>query len=211
MHERVKMNYLTLSWRRSLSYRNQTIDLLCKSMDWFLYDSDLRHGRVKNGIKLKTDPPRTFWHTNGDRFSRFHLENLDPVFPLKATQRRPLGLPGLLVSMGLSDISEIKRIKPFYIKLFLANTKLQITFSSSLIGLSQMKSSDFKRNISRISSVEGTLYLTHCIALASFFTPWKHQKNKVFLFSGGIERGQWRERVELNNDDIIKFPSTNLP
>ena len=38
--------YLTLSWRRSLSYRNQFIDLLSKSMDWFLHDSDLRHERV---------------------------------------------------------------------------------------------------------------------------------------------------------------------
>ena len=37
---------LTLSWRRLLSYRNQSIDLLCKSMDWFLYDNGLRHERV---------------------------------------------------------------------------------------------------------------------------------------------------------------------
>ena len=29
--------FLTLSWRRSLSYRHQVIDLLCKSIDWFLY------------------------------------------------------------------------------------------------------------------------------------------------------------------------------
>ena len=26
-----------------LSYRNQLIDLLCQSMDWFLYYRDLRH------------------------------------------------------------------------------------------------------------------------------------------------------------------------
>ena len=37
---------LTLSGLRRLSYRNQSIDLLCKSMDWFLYDNDLRHERV---------------------------------------------------------------------------------------------------------------------------------------------------------------------
>ena len=37
---------LTLSWRRPLSYRNQSTDLLCKSMDWFLYDNGLRHERV---------------------------------------------------------------------------------------------------------------------------------------------------------------------
>ena len=40
------LNRLTLSWRRSLSYRNQSTDLLCKSMDWFLYDRDPRHERV---------------------------------------------------------------------------------------------------------------------------------------------------------------------
>ena len=44
---------LTLSWRRPLSYRIQSIDLLCKSMDWFLYDSGLRHERVK----------KSYWHS----------------------------------------------------------------------------------------------------------------------------------------------------
>ena len=38
--------YLTLSWRGPLLYRNQSIDLLCKSIDWFLYDNCLRHERV---------------------------------------------------------------------------------------------------------------------------------------------------------------------
>ena len=32
---------------RPLSYRNQSIDLLCKSLDWFLYDNGLCHERVK--------------------------------------------------------------------------------------------------------------------------------------------------------------------
>ena len=40
--------WLTLSWRRPLPYRNQSIDLLCKSMDWFLYDIGFRHERVKD-------------------------------------------------------------------------------------------------------------------------------------------------------------------
>ena len=38
---------LTLSGRRTLLYRNQSIYLLYKLMDWFLYDRDLRHERVK--------------------------------------------------------------------------------------------------------------------------------------------------------------------
>ena len=40
------LSHLTPLWRRSLSYRNQFIDLLCKSMDWFLDDRDLHHERV---------------------------------------------------------------------------------------------------------------------------------------------------------------------
>ena len=46
--ERVaKMLSFNFSWRRSLSYINQSIDLLCKLMDWFLYDNGIRHERVK--------------------------------------------------------------------------------------------------------------------------------------------------------------------
>ena len=40
------LTHLALSWRRSLSYRNHSIDLQSKSMEWFLYDSDLPHERV---------------------------------------------------------------------------------------------------------------------------------------------------------------------
>ena len=47
------MYSLTLSWRRPLSYRNQSIDLLHKSMYWFLYDNDLRHDRVKESCSYK--------------------------------------------------------------------------------------------------------------------------------------------------------------
>ena len=43
-----KIVRLTLSWRRSLSYRNHSIDLLSKSMDWFLCDRDLCRERVKS-------------------------------------------------------------------------------------------------------------------------------------------------------------------
>ena len=47
----VLLEILTLSWWRSLSYRNQAIDFLCKSVDLFLYDRDLHHERAK-AIKL---------------------------------------------------------------------------------------------------------------------------------------------------------------
>ena len=38
---------LTLSWRGPLSYRNHSIDLFYKTMNWFLCDNGLRHERVK--------------------------------------------------------------------------------------------------------------------------------------------------------------------
>ena len=46
----MNLNKLTLSWQRSLSYRNQSTDLLWKSMGWFLYDRDLR----QKGVNCKT-------------------------------------------------------------------------------------------------------------------------------------------------------------
>ena len=38
---------LILLRRMSLSYRKQSTDLLCKSMDWLIYNRDLRHQKVK--------------------------------------------------------------------------------------------------------------------------------------------------------------------
>ena len=43
----IYLKHLTLSRRRFLSYRNDSINLLWKSMAWLLYDRDLRHERVK--------------------------------------------------------------------------------------------------------------------------------------------------------------------
>ena len=37
---------LTISCRKPSPYRNQSADLLCKSMNWFLYGNGLRHERV---------------------------------------------------------------------------------------------------------------------------------------------------------------------
>ena len=53
---RVFKGFLTLSWRRPLSHRNQSINLLLKSVDWFLYDNSLRHERVEWNT-----PSHLFW------------------------------------------------------------------------------------------------------------------------------------------------------
>ena len=55
----------TLSWRRSILYRNQSIDLLCKLTDWFLYDRDYHHERVKHSsgiIRMRILNPLRDWY-----------------------------------------------------------------------------------------------------------------------------------------------------
>ena len=49
---------LTLSWRRPLWYRNQSIDLQSKSTDWFLYDHGRHHERV-NACVFRSSPTIT--------------------------------------------------------------------------------------------------------------------------------------------------------
>ena len=48
---------LNLLWRRPLPYRNQSIDLQSKSIDWFLYDNGLRHERmtIKRTLTVKRE------------------------------------------------------------------------------------------------------------------------------------------------------------
>ena len=60
-----KCHWLTLSWRRSLSYRNQSIDIQSTPIDWFLYDRDLRHERVKTHKNMEFYP-----------ISIFHIKSL---------------------------------------------------------------------------------------------------------------------------------------
>ena len=54
LHKVLWLLVLTLSWRRPLSYRNQSIDLRSKSVDWFLHDNGLGHERVKSVNSLKS-------------------------------------------------------------------------------------------------------------------------------------------------------------
>ena len=62
--QNVLIIFLTLSRRRPLSYRNQSTDLLCKSMDWFLYDNGLRLERVKQANKHAKKIPKLFTTCN---------------------------------------------------------------------------------------------------------------------------------------------------
>ena len=74
---------LTLSWRRPISYRNQSIDLRSKSMDWFLYDIGLRNERVKI-FSSKICIALGLWFANSLRnhYKQFLRISLYFVFPL---------------------------------------------------------------------------------------------------------------------------------
>ena len=52
----MKVDGLTLSWQRSLLYRNQSNDLQSKSMNWLLYDRDLCQERVNELILFAVVP-----------------------------------------------------------------------------------------------------------------------------------------------------------
>ena len=63
---------LSLSWRRQLSYRNRYIDLLHKSMDWFLlYDNSLRHERAK--YPKQSEKLFSYLIYNGDNWSNMMI------------------------------------------------------------------------------------------------------------------------------------------
>ena len=72
--------HLTLSWWRFLSYRNRSLDLLCKPMNWFLYGSNLRHENIngwRRGSLLR-------WQ---GIVSKFHLSQLIPIFPPQISEK----------------------------------------------------------------------------------------------------------------------------
>ena len=80
---------LTLSWRRPLSYGNQSINLRSKSMNWFLYDNGLRHERVNRfWLKLlnkRLSHAQSHWkYVAGNfRFSFLKVLNLLSANPTK--------------------------------------------------------------------------------------------------------------------------------
>ena len=73
---------LTLSWKRPISYRKQSIDLLDKSMDWFLHDIGLRHERVNlksesvnlNWINLKCKTDCFMWRKSELQWSHIAFQ-----------------------------------------------------------------------------------------------------------------------------------------
>ena len=67
-----------ISWRRPLSYRNQSIDSLGKPMDWFLYDNGLRYERDNNDSWMNRSTkwiPWIIWSCCSDFFQKSPLRD----------------------------------------------------------------------------------------------------------------------------------------
>ena len=77
-----------------ISYRNQPIDWLCKSIDWFLHDRDLRHGRVNAKPHFLSNAP-----------SKLIILNNKVVFPLSELQDILLQD----INERLSNITSVKK------------------------------------------------------------------------------------------------------
>ena len=80
----INVDFLSLLWWRPLSYRNQSIDLLCRSMDWFLCDTDFRHERVKLNLTITEpiEPLSLFYIPTAEVFlaSNVFFNYLKPTF-----------------------------------------------------------------------------------------------------------------------------------
>ena len=95
---------LTLPWRRSRSYRNQSIDLHSISMGWFLHGRDLRHERVSPCAIEQKSRETNYEYNNNQSFTcpkKYSLFSATPLpsgikarildfFTTKKTKRQAL-------------------------------------------------------------------------------------------------------------------------
>ena len=100
-----------MTWRRPLSYRNQFIDLLCKSVDWFLYDRGLRHKRVNVVLTNRDEVIQQYFKSGLSSnetlsvLSANHNVSLSIVLWEKIFKK--LGLPWRTPRISLNDILAI--------------------------------------------------------------------------------------------------------
>ena len=109
-----ELKKLTLSWQRSLSYTNQSTDLQNKSMDWFLYDKDLR----QDALAVFTEK----YGCNGTNFvATVNSTNLKTEIEIDIIKKQIIGIQIYFVIKKIfllfsgkrvcSQLNEIRRIK----------------------------------------------------------------------------------------------------
>ena len=105
---------LTLSYRRPLSYRNQSTDLRSKSIDWFLYDIGLRHERVKSNKGLKISLASKMFFATLPFWNKCHdfWKSIGCLLYLKFPQQNAYNTDiFLLLRFSLTDTDDSKNSK----------------------------------------------------------------------------------------------------
>ena len=141
-------------------------------MDWFLYDRDLRHERVKYDsvlsiemCKISPFSKKMFW-----KFSVTHRN----VFMSNNT-------PSQIFDQNLSKYFQNSSFIEHFWKT--ASEYRKTVTQKELTLLSREESSKNPRWSS---------FLTHFSPVSHFYVPWKHQKTYGFLTSsGGMEMWHW--------------------
>ena len=140
----------------ALSYRNQSIDLLWKSMVWFLYDRDLRHERVNRQSVTKIVRKKcylTIFH-----FSRHPIFTYLSVFIPKAGEYGPENTSYLdtfhvvLISdlMSMSDCVTLHSIMNIIAENGVITTKNITTLADRNVNKQNVDIKQFHLNLNKI-------------------------------------------------------------
>ena len=124
---------LTLSGRRPLSYRNQSINLQSKSMKWFLYDDDLRHERVKLKLRFHGNNLVSSKTENNENSNLKNKQNLNPLSEVKNLRLKNVNktIKGEIninsISSKFNQLSKLV-LKRWYVKLSLMKHSRIVNF-----------------------------------------------------------------------------------
>ena len=77
------MYIIVIEKKKTKNKKNQPIDLQYKSVDWFLYDSNLRHERVNRTL----DTPLNVINTNIEQVTLIYPSRFQPVTLPKENQQ----------------------------------------------------------------------------------------------------------------------------
>ena len=120
-----KTKRLTLSWRRFLSYKNQSTDLLCKSIDFLPYVRDLRHERVNRNpgtskVAINFILSNLFFRSNArqqslqdalDRLLLFHKNMISALTWLSSAESKVAELDSLVEASQTEESTNVQELQ----------------------------------------------------------------------------------------------------
>ena len=177
---------LTFSWRRSLSRRNQSTNLQNKSMNWFLYDWDLRHERVTLSAIVRLHECQIF---------------LFNILHNMRWRKQRTGKLSLRKSFPYNIIRAIENVILSFLESWFLHPTYKMTFSKSLIRENNPLCDRYSKFLQRLTLHKKSPY-------SEFF--WS-AFSRVFSHSDWISpysvqmrenQGKVRTRITLNTDSF---------